>query len=93
MSFDPVKVPEHYNTHPSGIEPITITQHLNFCLGNVIKYVMRCDLKGNALQDLRKAQTYLTYEISRREALVDTHMDPASPSAANLYRLYTGEPA
>ncbi len=61
---DTINKPEHYTCHPSGIEPITITKHMNFCLGNVIKYVMRADYKGNRLEDLKKAQYYLNLEIS-----------------------------
>ena len=62
-AFDAIKVPEHYNTHPSGVEPITITSHMGFLLGNVIKYVMRCDYKGKRLEDLEKAYEYLGREI------------------------------
>lgn len=64
---DPINHPTHYTSHPSGIEPITITKHMNFCLGNVIKYVMRADYKGNRLDDLKKAQYYLNLEISEAE--------------------------
>ena len=65
---DPVNHPKHYTSHPSGIETIQITEHLNFCLGNVIKYVLRADQKGNRLQDLKKAEWYLKREIAREEA-------------------------
>lgn len=64
---DAVNRPAHYTSHPSGIEVITITEHMGFCLGNVIKYVLRADHKGNALEDLRKARWYLDREITRRE--------------------------
>jgi hypothetical protein len=67
MTDDPINHPKHYCSHPSGIEPILITAHENFCIGNVIKYVMRAKYKGNELQDLKKAQFYLNYEIERHE--------------------------
>lgn len=38
----PVSHPKHYNDHPSGIECITITRHMNFNIGNAIKYLWRC---------------------------------------------------
>jgi len=63
--WDPVNTPMHYNKHPSGIECIQITEHMNFCLGNVMKYVWRADLKGG-VQDLHKAMWYLQREIDRR---------------------------
>ena len=65
---DAVNNPAHYNSHPSGIETIEITQHMNFCLGNAIKYIMRADHKNNAIQDLEKAIWYLNKEIEMRQA-------------------------
>ena len=66
-----VSRPPHYTSHPSGVECITITQHHNFCVGNVIKYVWRAGLKGSEgaseLQDLKKARQYLDFEIARLE--------------------------
>ena len=59
--------PAHYNKHPSGIECIDVVEHMNFCLGNVIKYVWRAGEKGAALEDLKKARWYLEREILRRE--------------------------
>ena len=63
--YDAVEKPKHYNIHPSGIECIRITEHMGFCLGNVIKYVWRSDEK-NGVEDLKKAVWYLQREISRR---------------------------
>ncbi|MEM9358383.1 MAG: DUF3310 domain-containing protein [Pseudomonadota bacterium] len=65
---DDVAHPTHYNTHPSKVECITITEHMSFCLGNVIKYVWRADLKDDAIKDLKKARWYLDREIAKREA-------------------------
>jgi hypothetical protein len=48
------------------VEVIAITEHMNFCLGNAIKYILRADLKGNPIEDLQKAQWYLDREIARR---------------------------
>lgn len=63
---DNVNHPSHYTGHPSGVEVIRITEHMNFCLGNAIKYILRCDLKGRAIEDLEKARWYLDREIARR---------------------------
>jgi len=59
---DPVNHPKHYCSHPSGIECIQITRHMNFCLGNAIKYIWRADEKGKAIEDLDKAIFYLQEE-------------------------------
>jgi hypothetical protein len=58
--------PNHYKSHPSGVECITITEHMGFNLGNVIKYTWRADLK-NGLEDLEKATWYLEREIAKRK--------------------------
>ena len=67
MANDPVNHPAHYTSHPSGVECIQITEHMGFNLGNALKYIWRADLKGDALEDLRKAAWYVQREIARRE--------------------------
>ena len=62
-----VNSPKHYTWHPSGIEVIQITEHMNFCLGNAIKYIMRSDHKGKQIEDLKKAIWYIGREIERIE--------------------------
>lgn len=68
---DPVNHPRHYTEHPSGIECIQITEHMGFNLGNALKYIWRCDLKLDAVEDLRKARWYIDREIAKRTK-VDT---------------------
>ena len=62
----PVDHPPHYNKHPSGVECIDIIEHMDYCLGNAIKYIWRADLKGKAIEDLEKARWYIDREIERR---------------------------
>ena len=64
---DNVNHPKHYTQHPSGVECIQITEYMNFCLGNAIKYIWRADLKGGT-EDLQKAVWYIEREIKRRGA-------------------------
>lgn len=64
--YDVVNKPKHYNEHPSGIECIQVTEHMNFCLGNAMKYIWRADLK-NGTEDLEKAIWYLKREIEKRK--------------------------
>lgn len=61
--------PLHYTSHPSGVECIQITEHMGFNLGNAVKYIWRCDEKGDEIDDLKKAAWYIQREIARREAL------------------------
>jgi len=62
---DPVNHPKHYTAHPSGVECIEITEHMNFCIGNAVKYLWRAGLKGEQVEDLRKARWYIDREIAR----------------------------
>ena len=64
---DPVNHPDHYKV--GGIETIDFIEakQLTYNIGNVVKYITRADHKGNQLQDLHKAQWYLTREIQRIE--------------------------
>ena len=65
MIHDDVNHPKHYTAHPSGVECIQITEHLNFCVGNAVKYLWRAGLKGDGIEDLRKARWYVDREIAR----------------------------
>lgn len=64
---DNIRHPKHYTNHPSGVECIEVTEHMNFCLGNAVKYIWRADLKADAVEDLKKAVWYLEREIARRQ--------------------------
>lgn len=70
---DLVNHPPHYNGGKTQcecgrkIECIDVTRHFNFALGNAIKYIWRCELKQNKLEDLKKARWYLDDEIRRLE--------------------------
>jgi len=68
---DSVNHPAHYTQHPSGIECIQITEHMNFCLGNAIKYIWRADLKADTAEDLEKAIWYLRRELVRRSKITN----------------------
>ncbi len=65
---DMIAHPPHYTANKSGVECIEITEHMNFCLGNAMKYLWRADLKGDAIEDLRKSVWYIEREIARRTA-------------------------
>ena len=70
---DPVALPRHYRQHPSGIECIDIAKHMNFSIGNAIKYLWRAGLKEEPgkdqfdkhVEDLQKAIQYIKFEIER----------------------------
>ncbi len=67
-----VNHPKHYNAHPSGVECITVAEHMNFNLGNAVKYIWRAGEKGKTVEDLEKARWYLDREIARIEKSLPT---------------------
>jgi len=64
-AIDLVNHPPHYTVHPSGVECITIVEHMPFNIGNAVKYLWRAGHKGDVLEDLRKAEFYVKREIQR----------------------------
>lgn len=67
LRFKAVNHPSHYNSHPSGVECITIIEPMTLNVGNAIKYCWRAGLKPGAdvITDLEKAVWYLQREIGR----------------------------
>lgn len=61
-----VNHPPHYKNHPSGIECIEITRHMEFNIGNAIKYLWRYKDK-NGIEDLKKAIFYIQDQIKLEE--------------------------
>lgn len=60
-------IPEHYCRK---VQPIDLIEafDLNFNLGNVIKYVSRCNFKHDSnKEDLEKALFYLRRELKKHE--------------------------
>jgi hypothetical protein len=96
---DSVRHPKHYELEGlNGIESIDIIRSVlgkmgfeQFCRGNELKYLIRAD-KKNGLEDLRKAQVYLGWEIDTRgkresemselpeetRTTIDSHMEKPS---------------
>lgn len=75
MAEDRVNHPSHYTwlKELCGIEVIDIVRHMDFDLGNVIKYVLRSGHKEEAdmtllekqIEDLKKAEFYLNDKITQ----------------------------
>lgn len=63
--MDSVKKPDYYNIGDIEVIDFIDSWGLNFNLGNVIKYVTRCNYKENKIKDLQKAIYYIEREINR----------------------------
>lgn len=66
---DNVNHPNHYKwlKDKCGVEVIDITRHLDFDLGNAIKYILRAGKKDDIIQDLKKAIWYIQDKIKMLE--------------------------
>jgi len=62
---DLVNSPAHYTK--GGIETIDFIEakELDYHLGNVIKYISRANLKGNKLENLKKAKWYMDRAVQK----------------------------
>lgn len=89
--IDNVNHPPHYKNHPSGVECIDVTEHMNFNRGNAVKYVWRAGEKiepgktrqEKEIEDLEKAVWYLNREIERMKKC-NTDQNPIPSRGSNL---------
>ena len=72
VQVEMVDHPAHYNSTKFEVIDIIEEFKLGFHLGNVIKYVLRAPLKGNIVEDLKKARWYLDRYIKCLETPI-TH--------------------
>jgi iron-sulfur cluster repair protein YtfE (RIC family) len=69
MTKENIAHPEHYGGKENPYEAIKVIEawDLDFCLGNVVKYISRAGKKNNTIEDLKKAQWYLNRKINQME--------------------------
>lgn len=65
---DEINNPPHYNQGSIEVFDFIEDQNLGYCEGNIVKYICRHPHKGNSLQDLKKANWYLSRLIERYES-------------------------
>ena len=75
--IDKIISPKHYKLEGLDIEAIDVIKSVlgkekfeGYCRGNVIKYILRADSK-NGIEDLKKAQVYLNWEIMSKENIYE----------------------
>jgi len=57
---------------------------MGFNLGNALKYIWRCDLKKDAVEDLRKARWYIDEEIKLRTETGAVQFPQSYTGTANI---------
>lgn len=70
---DNINHPQHYSDKKIEVisyieDTLTPEGYVDYCLGNVLKYVSRWRKKGG-VEDLEKAQVYLTWAIEKKKQL------------------------
>lgn len=56
--------PEYYTRGNIETIDFILDKELNFCEGNIVKYICRYKYKGNPLEDLAKARNYIDFLIN-----------------------------
>jgi hypothetical protein len=66
---DPVAHPSHYTDGKIEVIDFIRDKHLDFCRGNVVKYICRAGKKSKEteLEDLKKAMQYCQFAIEELE--------------------------
>jgi hypothetical protein len=55
---------QHYKQGKVEVIDLIESYNLNFNLGNAIKYIARCNYKGDKISDLNKAIWYINRELN-----------------------------
>ena len=79
-----IKSPKHY-TEGRKFEPKDVIRDwgLNFNLGSAVKYLSRAGRKDNIVQDLKKAQEFIQFEIDALEEGRKEGRQPKAPKHPN----------
>jgi hypothetical protein len=81
---DKVKHPSHY-VEGRKFEPKDVIRDwgLNFNLGSAVKYLARAGRKADTVEDLKKAQEFIQFEIEAIEAERSKQEKPKAPQHPN----------
>jgi hypothetical protein len=81
---DSVKHPSHY-AEGRKFEPKDVIRDwgLNFNLGSAVKYIARAGRKADIVEDLKKAQEFIQFEIDAIEAESSKVVKPKTPIHPN----------
>ncbi len=74
VRYDSINHPKHYTIGRIEVSDFILDKNLNFCRGNVIKYICRAGIKdpNTELEDLKKARWYVDREIARLTPTLNT---------------------
>jgi hypothetical protein len=67
--------PEHYGNNWE-VGDFIVNQNLSFFQANAVKYICRCEYKGDKRKDLAKAIHYLQHELDKTQSDWDDTIRP-----------------
>ena len=88
-NYDPVKIPQHYNTGKIEVANFIADQCLAYPADNIIKYVVRAGKKDSAkeIEDIEKAAAYLQMMHNLAHGLPAVVRDPETKEVVwSLFR-------
>ena len=78
--------PQHYGSNWK-VGDFIVEQNLSFFQANAVKYICRCELKGEKVKDLTKAIHYLQHELE--ETIFESELTGPSGAFRTAYDLKT----
>lgn len=66
--------PEHYGNNWE-VGDFIVNQNLSFFQANAVKYICRCEYKGDKRKDLAKAIHYLQHELDKTQSDWDNALE------------------
>ena len=90
-TYDSVHKPSHY-IEGRKYEPKDVIRdwELNFNLGSAVKYLSRAGRKDDIIQDLKKAQEFIQFEIDALEG-TESKYEPKELKTDIIDRLFGGK--
>jgi hypothetical protein len=75
--------PEHYGSNWE-VGDFIVDQKLSFFLANAVKYICRCEHKGDKKKDITKAIHYLQHELDKAQSDWDDTIRPSGAVPSSL---------
>ena len=91
MDGDKINHPSHYTAGSIEVYDFIEAWNLSFPIGNVVKYVTRAPYKNNTLEDLKKAQWYLSKAIEKEERRIAERVTMELDSRPSAKEVLTGK--
>ena len=76
--------PEHYGNNWE-VGDFIVNQNLSFFQANAVKYICRCEYKGDKRKDLAKAIHYLQHELDKTQSDWDDTLESGKRISPSVF--------